>query len=85
MQRVGYRAGKSPVCVKKKSKKAHNFFVTKDILSSLTNLSVVIDDLFQVKSLRSYNNLVKIHGEYTPPNFTQRGGNRLPPPRLETA
>ena len=53
MQRVGYRAGKSPVCVKKKSKKAHNFFVTKDILSSLTNLSVVIDDLFQVKSLRS--------------------------------
>ena len=29
MHRVGYRAVKSPECVKKKSKIAHNFFMTK--------------------------------------------------------
>ena len=49
------------------------------ILFSLTNLSVVIDDLFQVKSLQS-NDFVKIQrGVHPTPNSLRRG-NGLPPP-----
>ena len=37
MQRIGCRAVKNPECVKKKSKIAHNFFMTK-----ATDLKIII-------------------------------------------
>ena len=48
------------------------------ILFSLTNLSVVIDDLFQVKSLQS-NDFVKIQRGVQPIPNSLRRGNGLPP------
>ena len=54
------------------------------ILFSLTNLSVVIDDLFQVKSLQS-NDFVKIQrGVHPPPNLTQGGKCTANSPPLKT-